>query len=76
METDDPGAVLPSGPGGATAAGHADRIDEDVLLERQSRVVAASHPDDIPGAKAHESCTQITSLQHQLEELDAAAARS
>jgi len=76
MDTEDPGAVLSSGPGDATAAGHADKMDEDVAHERQSRVVSAFHPDDIPGAKAHESCMQITGLQHQLEDLDAAAARS
>ena len=71
-----PGRVVADGPGDATAAGEAERMDADVEAAKQARYISAFSPDDIPGASESSASLEVASLKHQLEELDSASARS
>ena len=73
---DEPGTVVASGPGDATAAGSMDRQDADVESAKQSRFISAFSPDDIPGASESAASLEVAALMQQLEELDQAAQRS
>ena len=75
-EEEDPGRVVASGPGDATAAGALEQQDADVEAAKQARYVNAFSAEDIPGAGDTAASMEVAALMQQLEELDNAAQRS
>ena len=76
VKEEDPGRVVESGPGDATAAGAMEQADADVEAAKQARYISAFNPDDIPGASETAASLEVTALMQQLEDLDQAAQRS
>ena len=72
----DPGKVVASGPGDATAAGSMENADLQVEAAKESRYISAFSPEDIPGAQESSASLEVAALMNQLEDLDNAAQRS
>jgi hypothetical protein len=73
---EEPGNVIASGPGDATAAGNEEQADLDVEAAKAARVINAFHPDDIPGAQESSASLEVAGLMEWLEELDTTTQRS
>ena len=68
---EDPGKIVASGPADATASGEMDKADADVEAAKQARYISAFDPESLPGAGESAACLELTSLQQQLEDLEA-----
>ena len=73
---EEPGNVIASGPGDATAAGNEEQADLDVEAAKAARVINAFHPDDIPGAQESSASLEVAALFEFLEQLDSQTQRS
>ena len=73
---EEPGKVLASGPGDATAAGDEEQADLDVEAAKAARTICAFSPDDIPGASESSASLEVASLMEMLEDLENTSQRS